>query len=383
MRQPLTPTAPLRTRTDALRPSREGDERPLTVVDVALHFGAGYEGLGTYLRAKQRHAERSGALIHHAIVPAAREHHFAGWHELPGCRHSGDHEQRFSARPTMLISLLTQMTADVVVLHGPFHSAERVIAAARWTGAMILAVPHRFALESGQGALWAPRRRWVNRAERRVLSDVDMVDRPAAASTGGRAAVRIGVDPEFRPYPGVRRGDSVVFAGELSWTAGVFELLWATSCSRMPWQLRIVGRGSQERAIERRAADFGLSHRVRIDPFTTDRAALAATFASAGCVVSPGPPHRGQLVTLEAAATGVPVVAPEGSPIAALAPGLTHTFPARNVEALAEAIQSALAARSDPQQAARISEAHTWERAFEYELSDLRARLASSYARPY
>jgi glycosyltransferase involved in cell wall biosynthesis len=117
---------------------------------------------------------------------------------------------------------------------------------------------------------------------------------------------------------------------------------------------------------------------VRIEPFTTDRAALATRFASAGCVVSPGPPHRGQLVTLEAAATGVPVVAPEGAPIATVAPGLTHTFPAHNIEGLAKAIQAALASRSDPQQAARISEAHTWERAFEYELSDLTARLARS-----
>jgi glycosyltransferase involved in cell wall biosynthesis len=94
--------------------------------------------------------------------------------------------------------------------------------------------------------------------------------------------------------------------------------------------------------------------------------------------VSPGPPHRGQLVTLEAAATGVPVVAPEGAPIATLAPGLTHTFPARNIEALAKSIQSALSARPDPQQAGRLREALTWERAFEHELSDLRARLDRS-----
>jgi glycosyltransferase involved in cell wall biosynthesis len=176
----------------------------------------------------------------------------------------------------------------------------------------------------------------------------------------------------------LRRGDTVVFAGELSWSAGVFELLWATSCSSTPWQLRIVGQGRQVRAIQRRAADLGLSHRVRIEPFVTDRAALAATFASAGCVVSPGPPHRGQLVTLEAAATGVPIVTPEGAAIATLAPWLTHTFPVRNIERLAEAIQSALNARVDLQEATRISEAHTWERAFDYELSDLTTRLARS-----
>jgi glycosyltransferase involved in cell wall biosynthesis len=378
MSQAQAVTAPRRTQTVELQRGRASDQPPLTVVDVALHVGAGYEGLGTYLRAKQRYAESSGALIHHAFVPGSREHHFGGWHELPGSRRSADHDRRFGARPTRLISLLNRMTADVVVFHGPFHSAARVIDAARWTGAMILAVPHRLALGSGEGALWAPRRWWLNRAEQRVLRRVDAVVAPAEASTHGSAAVRLGVDPEFRPYPGVRRGDTVVFAGELSWSAGVFELLWATSYSSTPWQLRIIGGGRQAHAIQRRAADFGLSHRVRIEPFVANRVELATTFASAGCIVSPGPPHRGQLVTLEAAATGVPVVAPEGAAIATLAPGLTHTFPARSIEGLAKAIQHALSARPGPDEAARLRQAHTWERAFEYELSDLRARLDRS-----
>jgi glycosyltransferase involved in cell wall biosynthesis len=351
----------------------------LTVVDVAFHFGAGYQGLGTYLRAKRRYAESSGALVHHAFVPAVREHHFGGWHELPGSGRSSDHDRRFGARPTRLISLLGRMTADVVVLHGPFYGAARVIDAARWTGAMILAVPHRVALGSGEGALLAPRRWWVNRAEQRALQGVDAVVAPAAASAAGSAAVSLGVDPEFRPFPGLRRTNMVMFAGELSWSAGVFELLWATSYASAPWPLLIVGSGHQTRMIQRKAGDFGLSHRVRFEPFVADRAELATKFASAGCVVSPGPPYRGQLVTLEAAATGVPVVAPQGAQIASLAPRLTHTFPTGDSEGLAKAIQSALSARPDPQEAARLRAAHTWERAFELELSDLRARLDHSH----
>jgi glycosyltransferase involved in cell wall biosynthesis len=347
-------------------------------VDIALHIGAGYQGLGTYLRAKQRYAEDSLALIHHAVVPAECEHHFGGWHDLPGSRRSSDLDRRFGARPTRLIAFLNGMTADVVVLHGPFHDAARMVEAARWTGGMILAVPHRVMLGSGEGALSAPRRWLINRAEQRALRDIDAIVTPAA-STDGTAAVRLGVDPEFRPTPGLRRTDRVVFAGELSWSAGVFELVWATSYSSTPWPLVIIGQGHQARAIERKAAAFGLSHRVRFEPFVGDRAALATTFASAGCVVSPGPPHRGRLITLEAAATGVPVVAPEGAPIATLAPGLTHTFPTGDIEGLARAIQSALGARPDAQEAAHLHEAHTWERAFEHELTDLRARLDHSH----
>lgn len=348
------------------------------MIDVALHFGAGFDGLGTYLRAKQRYAERSRRLVHHAFVPAVGEHHFGGWHELPGAGRSRDRDRRFGARPSRLISLLGRMSADVVVLHGPFHNAAPVIDAARWTGAMILAVPHRLALGGGEGALLGPRRWWVNRAEQRALHGVDAIVTPAAASARGSAAMRLGIDPEFRPLPGVRRTGTVVFAGELSWSAGVSELLWATSYARTPWPLLLIGRGHQAHAIERKAADFGLTHRVRLEPFLADRATLAQTFASAGCVVSPGAPHRGQLVMLEAAATGVPVVAPEGAPIAPLAPGLTHTFAPGNFEALAEAIQAALSAGPNPQQGAGLHEQHTWERAFEHELADLQARLDRS-----
>lgn len=378
MSQPQALTAPGRTQAGELEPGREDDQRPLTVVDVALHFGAGYEGLGTYLRAKQRYAEHSGSLIHHAFVPAAREHHARGWHEVPSSRRSRRDDERFSAHPTRLISVLNRMTADAVVLHGPFQNAGRVINAARWTGAAVVAVPRRTALGSGAGATWAPRRWWINRSEQRVLRHVDAVVSPTMERTTGDAAVQLGVDPEFRDYPGIRRGDTVVFAGELSWSAGVFKLLWAASDSSTPWPLLILGWGRQAAAIRRKAADLGLSHRVRIEPFVADRVALATKFASAGCVVSPGPPHRGQLVTLEAAATGVPVVAPEGAPIATLAPGLTHAFPDRSIEGLAKAIQSALNARSDPQEAARLREAHTWELAFQHELSNLKARLGRS-----
>jgi glycosyltransferase involved in cell wall biosynthesis len=261
----------------------------------------------------------------------------------------------------------------VVVVHGPFQHAERVITAARWTGAMIVAVPHRLELGSGARALWAPQRWWHNRLEQRALNHVDAIVGLEAAGASDTAGVRLGIDPEFRPQPGIRRGEQVVFAGELHWSAGVFDLLWAASYAGTPWRLLLVGRGRQARAIQRRADDLGLSHRVEIKPFTTDRAALAKAFASAGCVVSPGPASRGQLVTLEAAATGVPVVAPEGSLITRLAPQITHGFPAGDIEGLTGAIRAALAARPDPQLGARLAQTHSWASAFERELSDLSA----------
>jgi len=186
----------------------------------------------------------------------------------------------------------------------------------------------------------------------------------------------LGVDPEFQADPSARRGREVVFAGELSPSAHVGALLLAANYPNMLWPLRIIGHGRQGRALQRAIGMYGLGHRVEIEPFITDRARLAAIFARAGCVVNPGEPGRCQLVMLEAAATGAPIVAPEGAPIATIAPSLTHTFPDRGIPALAEAIQCALGARPDPHLGARLAQENTWERAFARELEDLRAMLA-------
>jgi glycosyltransferase involved in cell wall biosynthesis len=350
----------------------------LTVVDIALRFGAGYDGLGTYLRAKQRYAARSTSLVHHAVVPAGRGRHSERWTLLDGSPSSPEPNQRVAPSPSGLVELLDVLCPDVVVVHGELHAARRAITAARWTGALIVAVPHRVPVGSGARALWAPQRWWVNRHEQRALRHVDVVVQPAAAGAPDSVAVRLGVDPEFRPEPGLRRGDRVVFAGELHWSAGAMELLLAASCADHPWPLTMVGRGRQTRAIERRAAALGVSHRLRVLPFTTDRAALARTFATAACVVSPGPPCRGRLVTLEAAATGAPIVAPEGALITQLAPELTHAFPAGDLIGLGNAIRDALTAPANPELGARLASTHSWERAFARELQVLTALLDRS-----
>lgn len=205
---------------------------------------------------------------------------------------------------------------------------------------------------------------------------VDEVVTPDTASTLAEAPVRLGIDPEFHPYPTRRSRELVVFAGELSRSTGLFDLLAATSdAGSAPWQLLLVGRGRDRRALERRTAAYGLSHRVTIHPFTTDRAQLAQTFAGAACVVTPGPPERGRLLTLEAAATGTPVVAPEGALITKICPELAHPFTTGDVVSLARAIRAAISSRADPQLGIDLGRSLTWERAFSNELRDLRARV--------
>ena len=52
-----------------------------------------------------------------------------------------------------------------------------------------------------------------------------------------------------------------------------------------------------------------MAERVSVSPFVDDRVELAATYASANCVVMPGPFETFGLVALEAAASGARVVA--------------------------------------------------------------------------
>lgn len=345
--------------------ARRGSSPALTIVDVALRYGAGFDGLATYLRAKLGYAERTRAFQHHVIVPAPVAHRDGGWSELRQSTRSRHDERGFARRGGgELLDLLAATAPDVVLLHGPFARAGRIVAHVHVLGARAVGVPWR-----GQVAA-AQRRSAVGRLPPGAFARPAPVD--GVLGAGGTVPRRLGVDDVFRPLPDVRRGTHVLFAGELSRSGGVFDLLTATAYSGEPREVQIYGRGKHERALRRHIASFGLSHRVHVNPYLTDRAALAKEMACAGCIVVPGPPRRGELVALEAAATGVPIVACGGSAITRLAPELAHPFPQGDISALAAAIRGARAAPADPVAGARLRSMLTWENAFRGELDDIR-----------
>lgn len=191
-------------------------------------------------------------------------------------------------------------------------------------------------------------------------------------TTAGVHSLHLGIDAVFRPQAGVRRDGNVLFIGELSRSSGVFDLLTATAYSSAPSKVHIYGRGTHERALARHIASYGLSHRVHVHPYLADRAALAKEIGRAACVVVPGPPTRGRLVALEAAATGVPVVVSEGSAIIGLAPGLAYPFLHGDITALTAAIRAARAAPTQPTVGTRLGSTLAWDNAFQRELEDLR-----------
>lgn len=273
-----------------------------------MHFGPGYDGLATYLHAKQRYAERSWRLVHHAVVPADREFHFAGWHELRVSRR----HLRPTDRQGTLPRLLQAMRPDVIVLHGPFEAAQPAISAARTTDAHILTATHHQEPPAPYSMTRAIEKWRVNRRETLALRGIEppVAPLPASVPSKPRNAVRLGVDPEFATAPVGRRGSNVVFAGELGHGTSVPALLLAANAASTVWPILIIGHGPQTRSVKRAIRMLGLSHRVELRPFERDRAQLASICADAGCVVHPGNPHGCQLTVLEAAATGTPIVAP-------------------------------------------------------------------------
>jgi glycosyltransferase involved in cell wall biosynthesis len=114
-----------------------------------------------------------------------------------------------------------------------------------------------------------------------------------------------------------------------------------------------------------------LAWRTRFEPFIADRSELARAFATASCVVMPGPYETFGLVALEAAACGARVVACATAPSARAVAEVAHTFAPGDVRGLAAAIETARGAPRDPDAARRIADRHTWQRAFESEARDL------------
>ncbi|HSD80625.1 MAG TPA: glycosyltransferase [Solirubrobacteraceae bacterium] len=354
---------------------------PLRVVDVALFHGPRTGGIRTYLEAKARWAAAApaGAIEHHVVVPGRRERHEGGRHELRALPLPAADGYRLLVGVHALERTVAELQPDVVLLHDPFWRPHRVVATAHAAGARVVAVHHGSGAPGAAGMpgparLWLPlARAWMRRAYARVDAVMAAVDpRP---DCGRRADLRLrrGVDPAFRPRPGVPRGDETVYAGRLAREKGILTLLQAAARSGEDWPLWIVGSGPQLRAIRSRAHRLGLGERLRLEPFVADPGALARIYARARCVVVPGEHERFGLVALEAACSGARVVTCATAPAArAIGDRVCDTFLPGDAEGLADAIAAARSAPRDRRAAADLAARHGWSGVFTAELERLR-----------
>jgi alpha-1,6-mannosyltransferase len=346
------------------------------IADVTLLYGERSGGIRTYLDEKARFAASTEAFEHHVIVPGRRERHTAGRHELRAIRLVASNGYRLPLGAGSVKETLRAVRPDVVMLHDPFWRPLEVTAEAHRLGARVIAVHHASVAMNAAG-LPGPDgvyRSFFRRVYRHAYEHVDavmsVVDSRDDSGRDATLPLRLGLHPAFRPGPGIRR-DHVLYAGRLSWEKGVLDLLDAAAVSGDPWPLWIVGDGPAARTVRSRAERLGISRRVSLKPFVSDRFELARMYREAACVVQPGPHETFGLVALEAAASGGRVVASASAPSTRTLGKLVKTFAPGDPVGLARAIDRARAARIDSASAAALADSLAWPRVFAAELEDL------------
>jgi len=350
------------------------------IADVTLLYGERSGGIRTYLDEKARFAAATGAFEHHVIVPARRERHAGGRHELRSLRLVASNGYRLPLGAGPLKDTLRTIRPHVVMIHDPFWRPTGVTEAAHKLGARVVAVHHASAAMNAAGVPGPDGvyLRFFKRVYKHAYEGVDaimsVVDSRPCSGREPTFPLRLGLHPAFRPGPAIRR-DHVLYAGRMAWEKGVFDLLEAAASSPREWKLWLVGDGPAQRAIRNRVTKLGLTRRVSFRPYTKDRSALARMYREAACVVMPGPHETFGLVALEAAASGGRVVAADAAPSARIAGPLVHTFKAADPKDLGRAIERAITAEPSPAAAAKLAERLSWKRVFTAELHDLAAVL--------
>lgn len=343
------------------------------IADVTLFYGERSGGIRTYLEAKAAFAARTGAFEHHLVVPQ----------ELRSLRVVASNGYRVPLGSSGLCAALRELRPDAVLLHDPYWTPRLATRVAHELGAAVIAVHHSSAalhaagLPGPEGVYTKALQRWYRRAYRDVDAVMSVVDPSVDGDRACTLQLRLGLDPAFHPDLDVERGDHVLYVGRLSREKGLRELLEAAAAAPDRWPLVLLGTGPAGDTLRERARQLGLGERIRFAPYLEDRDSLARAYAAARCVVLPGPHETFGLVTLEAAACGVPVVTADVTPSAVLARELVETFRAGDATDLLRAIERARARKRDPRAARALVGRHGWDAAIAAELADLKRLLAA------
>ena len=350
----------------------------LRIADVAMFYGARSGGIRTYLEAKAAFAARTGAFEHHLVVPgrpaSATDAHR---HEQPSLRLAASNGYRIPLGGAGLQTTLRELAPDIVLLHDPYWTPRLASRAAHESGGTVIAVHHSSValhaagLPGPQGIYKRALRCWYRHAYVEVDGVMSVVDPGPDAHRPSTLPLRFGLDPAFRPQPGVARGEHVLYVGRMSREKGLRELLEAAAAAPGNWPLVMLGTGPAGDMLTERATQLGLSDRVEFSPYLTSRESLARAYARARCVVLPGPHETFGLVALEAAACGTAVVTAGATPSAALLDGFVETFRAADPHDLLRAIDRARIRTPDPRAARALAERNSWDAALSAELADL------------
>ncbi|MFC5234099.1 glycosyltransferase [Pseudonocardia zijingensis] len=238
-------------------------------------------------------------------------------------------------------ALMDEIDPDVVHTNAHMVVGRGVVRAAHRTGRPLVATNHLMPENLiGYSPIPRPLRRtfnrWAWRDLGRVFGKAQVVTAPTPravellvrhAGLGHAFPVSCGIDADrYRSVPRTTGPvPTVLFVGRLDQEKRVDELIKAFAAlpDGMPARLDIVGDGARREEWSALAAGLGLGERVRFRGFVSEQELLEA-YAGADLFCMPGIAELQSLVTLEAMAAGLPVVAADAMAL----PHLVH--PGRN-----------------------------------------------------
>ncbi|WP_369130796.1 glycosyltransferase [Modestobacter roseus] len=231
-------------------------------------------------------------------------------------------------------ALLTTVRPDVVHVQSHFLVGRAAVRAARELGIPVVATNH-FMPENllhylpGGAAVRRRAHGWAWRDAARVLSLADVVTSPtpfaaalaeSAGVPGPVLPISCGLDLDrftpdrpgarFRAAHGLPSGPVLAHVGRLDPEKKVHELVEALALVRARWDvhLLVVGDGQERGRLEALAARLGVADSVTFTGLLAD-AELPEAYAAADVLGMAGTAELQSLVTLEAMATGLPVLA--------------------------------------------------------------------------
>ncbi|MEU4330554.1 glycosyltransferase [Nonomuraea dietziae] len=237
--------------------------------------------------------------------------------------------------PARLDRLVNAIQPDVLHTQGHFVVGRAAMAAARRNGVPIVATNHfmpdnlfQFAHIPAKLREKAGRLAW--RDFIRVYARADHVTTPTPLAAGLLSeqgfereveAVSCGIDltrfhPRSEPKAWARKAfglpdrETVLFVGRLDEEKRLDELVRALPyiVNETDAQVALVGKGNQREPLERLARRIGVGDRVFFLGFVPDEA-MPQAFAAADAFAMPGVAELQSIATLEAMASGLPVVA--------------------------------------------------------------------------
>ncbi|MFD1935302.1 MULTISPECIES: glycosyltransferase [Nonomuraea] len=237
--------------------------------------------------------------------------------------------------PTRLDRLVRAIQPDVLHTQGHFVVGRAAMAAARRNGVPVVATNHfmpdnlfQFAHIPAKLREKAGRLAW--RDFSRIFSRADHVTTPTPLAAGLLAGqgfarevepVSCGIDltrfhPRAEPKSWARKAfglpdrETILFVGRLDEEKRIDELVRALPhvLNRTDAQVALVGKGNQRADLEQLARKIGVGDRVFFLGFVPDEA-MPQAFAAADVFAMPGVAELQSIATLEAMASGLPVVA--------------------------------------------------------------------------